>query len=80
VVAAERPYSAAEISAQFGLPVWAQVPWDPRAAEVLSDGEREPRRFFGGSVMGQLRAESKSLSERLIRARAASRLVTGGVR
>ncbi|GAA4898702.1 hypothetical protein GCM10025789_15830 [Tessaracoccus lubricantis] len=80
VVGPERPYSAAEISAQFAAPVWAEVPWEPRSAEVLSDGEREPRKFFEGSFMGRMRADAKSLSERLTRARQAAALVTGGAR
>jgi len=32
------PYAAGEIAAQFGLPVWAEVPWQPDDAAGLSDG------------------------------------------
>lgn len=42
VIGANQPYSAAEISAQFGVEVWAALPWDPAGAAVWSDGE--PRR------------------------------------
>ena len=33
-----RPYGSGEIAAQFGVPCWAEVGWDPRSAGVLSDG------------------------------------------
>lgn len=75
VVGPGRPYSSAEISAQFSLPTWAEAPWDPKLAEVLSDGEREPRRFFQGSFLGRFRADAKAISERLTRAREASELL-----
>lgn len=80
VVGGDKPYSAAEIAAQFSVPVWAELPWDARCAEVLSDGEREPRKFFDGSFIGQFRAEAKSVSERVSRARQAAELVHGGAR
>ncbi|MBB1510421.1 hypothetical protein [Tessaracoccus sp. MC1756] len=80
VVGAGRPYSTSEIAAQFAVPVWAEVPWEPKSADVLSDGEREPRRFFEGSFMGRLRADAKAVSDRLSRARQAATLVSGGTR
>lgn len=75
-----RPYATGEISAQFGLPVWVETAWDPRAAEVLSDGADEPRRFHEGSFMSRFRADAKALSERLARLREATDLVTAGAR
>ena len=65
VVGPRRPYASREIAHQFGAEVWAELPWDPRRAEVLSDGATEPRRFFEHNLMGRFRAEAKRLSERL---------------
>lgn len=44
VVGAGRPYDISDISAQFGWPVLASIPWDPTNAAVLSDGA-DGRRF-----------------------------------
>lgn len=77
VVGSGRPYSSGEISAQFRLPCWVEVPWDQRPAEVLSDGAPEPRRFHEGAFMGRFRADAKGLSERLTRTREATAAVTG---
>lgn len=77
VVGPGRPYAAGEISAQFGLPCWLEPGWDPRAAEVLSDGALEPRRFHDCAFMGRFRAEAKALSERLARSRQATAAVAG---
>lgn len=40
VVGPSRPYSSGEIAKQFGLPVWAEVPWQVNDAATLSDGAR----------------------------------------
>lgn len=80
IVGPGRPYSAGEIAAQFALPAWAEVPWDPKPAEVLSDGAPEPRRFFEGSFMGRFRADAKAISDRLARVRQAAVAVTGAGR
>lgn len=80
VVGPGRPYSSAEIAAHFALPAWAEIPWEPKAAMVLSDGAPEPRRFFEGAFMGRFRADAKALSERVDRARDAAALVTREVR
>lgn len=80
VVGPGRPYSSGEIAAQFAVPSWAEVPWVPKLAEVLSDGEKEPRRFFDSSFMGRFRADAKAISERIARARQTSDLVLGGAR
>ena len=75
VVGSGRPYASGEIAAQFGLPVWLEPLWDAKAADVLSDGAPEPRRFHDGAFMGRARAEAKALAERLTRLRAATDLV-----
>jgi len=65
LVGPHRPYASGEIARQFGADVWAELPWDPRRAEVLSDGSPEPRRFFEHNLMGRFRAEAKRFSERV---------------
>ncbi len=69
VIGPGRPYAAGEIAAQFQLPCWLESAWDPKSAEVLSDGAPEPRRFREQAFMGKLRTSAKSLSERLARER-----------
>lgn len=44
VVGPDRPYSSKEIEQQFGLPVLASLPFDPKAAEALSEGAASGRR------------------------------------
>lgn len=44
VVGPDRPYSCKEIAAQFGLPVLAGLPFDPKTAETLSEGNNRQRR------------------------------------
>lgn len=75
VVGSGKPYASGEIAAQFGLPTWVEPVWDAKAAEVLSDGAPEPRRFHEGAFMGRFRAEAKTLSERMARLRASTELV-----
>lgn len=45
VVGGGRPYAAGEIAEQLELGLVADLPWDPSAAAVLSDGEPEPRKL-----------------------------------
>ena len=71
VVGPGRPYGSGEIAAQFGVPCWAEVGWDPRSAGVLSDGDPEPRRFRDSSFLGGFRSEAKSIADRVGRARQA---------
>lgn len=73
LVGPERPYSAREISTQFGLECWAEIEWNPALAAVLSDGEPEPKRFAGRSLMSQLRAAGMQLGERITGAREVER-------
>ncbi len=65
VVGPRQPYGTAEIAAQFSLPVWAEVPWAPKLAAVLSDGADEPKRFHETGLMRRIRADAKALTERL---------------
>ena len=78
VVGPGRPYSTSEIAAQFSVPAWAEAPWDPKLAGVLSDGDREPRKFFEGSFMGRFRADAKGVTDRLATTRETAALVVGG--
>ena len=71
VVGPGRPYGSGEIAAQFGVPCWAEIGWEPRLAAVLSDGEPEPRRFRESPFLGRFRSEAKSLSDRVARSRRA---------
>lgn len=43
-------YPEREISSYLQAPVLASLPWEPRSAGVLSDGERQPRNF-GASML-----------------------------
>ncbi|MDO5082454.1 hypothetical protein EII34_03675 [Arachnia propionica] len=45
-----RPYVATEVAAEFQLPVVC-LPWQPREAAVLSDGEPTPRGFHRSRLM-----------------------------
>lgn len=65
VIGEGRPYSAAEISAQFELPVWLTLAHDPEAASVYLDGQLEPKRFADLALPRSLRAGATSLLERV---------------
>ncbi|MBV9022530.1 MAG: hypothetical protein JO362_01705 [Streptomycetaceae bacterium] len=45
------PYSAGEVADRLGVPVLAELPDDPRAAAVLSDGDDAGRRFPRSDLM-----------------------------
>lgn len=64
IVGPGSPYGTSEIAKQFALPAWAEVPHAPRAAAVLLDGVKEPRRFRDQLFMNRVRAQAKALSER----------------
>ncbi|MFF4344758.1 hypothetical protein ACFY00_33160 [Kitasatospora sp. NPDC001540] len=52
LLVAAGPYSAAEISERLQVPVAAELPFDPKAAEVLSDGaDLGERRFRRSDLM-----------------------------
>lgn len=59
-----RPYSAAEVSAELGLPVLFEVPHSPEEAAVFSDAGRPPRRFEQSRLVKALRSAAASLHER----------------
>lgn len=69
VVGPNRPYSTPEIAAQLGVPCWLEPSWDPKSAEVLSDGAAEPKRFHESGFMRHFRADATSLAEKLARGR-----------
>lgn len=78
IIGPDRPYSAHEISAQFGKATWVEQAWDPKAAAVLSDGTDEPRRFHESRYMGRYRTEAKALADRISRAREMTNSISGG--
>lgn len=51
VVGERRPYPAAEVASSLGLPLLGALPWDPRAAAVLSDGAPAGRWFARTALM-----------------------------
>jgi hypothetical protein len=53
VIAADRPYPAAEIAEGCRLPLLGELPHDPRAAAVWSDGIRPWRGFARSSLQRQ---------------------------
>ncbi|MGJ3508414.1 hypothetical protein [Enemella sp. A6] len=61
VIGPQRPYSARDITAQFGHPVLVTLPWDPAAAEVLSDGATSTRRFMRSSLARSLQDAALTL-------------------
>lgn len=65
LVGPDRPYSTAEITAQFGLPVLLQVPWAPLHAEVLSDAGDRPRRFDRSPFVTEIGRGAHRLHQRL---------------
>lgn len=76
LVGAGRPYGAAEITAQFGVTCWDEIPFHERHAAVLSDGADEPRRFEDTTLMNQYRVISTHLTERLAAERELRRQLT----
>ena len=64
-----RPYSAHEITAQFGVDCWSRIPWDPRPAGVLSHGLTPPKRFNNSPLLGSYRVAALRLTQRLEHAR-----------
>lgn len=50
VVGEGRPYTAREISSQFGMAVWGTIAHQPKAARVWSDGAPPGRRFEHSSL------------------------------
>lgn len=55
-----RPYSSREIRSVLNLPVIAELPWDPDAAQVYYSGARPRKGFAGGPLNRGLRAAVSS--------------------
>ena len=63
-----RPYAAAEVADQFGVPVLAEIGWDPAAAEELHAGhDRLGRRWPRSPLAVSLGRASEALHGRLAR-------------
>lgn len=77
LVGANRPYGTNEISAQFAVPCFAELPWEPKLAEVLSDGEPPPRKFENSALMDGYRSAASHLSQHLQHRHSSQQLVTG---
>ncbi len=69
VVGSGRPYGAREISQALGVPVAAELAWDPASAEHFSDGAPRRRRFDQSPLVRSLRTTSSSLAAVLDRSR-----------
>lgn len=65
VVGPGKPYAPKEIEGQFAVPTWLEFPLEARAAAVLLEGEREPRKFADHHFVGRARAQAKHLADRI---------------
>ena len=65
LIGPDRPYTAKEIHAQFGLEIAVTIGWAPDQARVWSHGEAATRRFRAGSYLRGLRQAGRRLAERL---------------
>ncbi|MFF2074251.1 hypothetical protein ACFVXG_05770 [Kitasatospora sp. NPDC058162] len=66
---AEGPYSGAEVSREFGLPVLGELPYATRTARVLSDGgDTTDRRFIRSELMRTARSAADEV-QALVRRR-----------
>ncbi|MFC9328035.1 hypothetical protein [Kitasatospora sp. NPDC057015] len=66
---AEGPYSASEVSREFGLPTLGLLPHAPRTARVLSDGgDSSDRRFVRSELMRTARSAADQI-QLLVRSR-----------
>jgi hypothetical protein len=62
-----RPYGRQEIGTALALPVLGEVGYDPRAAGVLSDGERRTRQFDRSDLVRSVRQLAEQLADGLQR-------------
>ncbi len=60
-----RPYPSADVTASVGLPILAELPWDPAAADVFSDGAAPSWRFARSMLLRTARAAAADLAHRL---------------
>lgn len=65
VIGEGRPYKAREVGQALGIPVAAQIAWDPDAADVYYQGSTPPRRFEAGAYMRSVRAAVSALTSRV---------------
>ncbi len=49
----------------FGVSVWGELPFEPRQAAVLSDGQATPRGFAGGALVRGLRRTAGRIDEQI---------------
>lgn len=69
LLVAEGPYSGAEVSREFGLPVLGELPYATRTARVLSDGgDTTDRRFIRSELMRTARSAADEV-QALVRRR-----------
>ncbi len=69
LVGPARPYSAREISAQFGIPCLAQLPWEPKLSRYLSHGEDLDRPFSRSLLKVGYRTVAQRITETMKRRR-----------
>lgn len=62
LIGENRPYSAAEVQAQFGVDIQAVITHDVAAASVYSDGNPPPRRFADSPYRRSILAAANGLS------------------
>lgn len=67
VVGPGRPYGSRELRSVLGLPVIAELPWDPETASVLHAGTA-PRKNFDGSPLNRALRTAVSTTQSLIAA------------
>lgn len=65
LIGPDRPYTAKEIQAQFGVEGAATIGWSPEQARVWSHGEPATRRFRLGGYQRGVRQTAGDLLERL---------------
>lgn len=64
LVGPDRPYSRTEIERQFGVPVWAEVAFQPEEAAVYSHGAVPGRRHLRSAYVAGVRALDHRLASR----------------
>lgn len=76
VIGEGRPYDRHEVEGQFGVPIWASVPFEPEAAAAYSEGVGRPKRSVEAAHQRHLTHAAHRITERL----AASRRLIGAAR
>lgn len=65
VIGGGRPYAATEIAGQLGIGLFADLPWDPGVAAMLSEGDPAPRKLLERPLWRGFQALSSDISGRL---------------